>query len=224
MPPAADLKDIPAAIYPEEVPCETQITIRQIRNTINKLAPDKAPGPDEITNRVLLKSTLPIIENHLQRLMQASINRGYYPKPFKHSTTLILRKPGKPDYTKAKPYRLIALENTLGKVMEFIVADMISYLTETHDLLPAHHYGGRPGRSAEDAMMILSENIYRAWKENKVYTAVFMDVAGAFNNVHHKRLTHNLRKRRIPASIAKWTQSFLQDRSTQLQFNGAKFE
>jgi hypothetical protein len=32
-------------------------------------------------------------------------------------------------------------------------------------------------------MMILTEDIYKAWKSQKVYTAVFMDVAGAFNNV-----------------------------------------
>jgi len=57
---------------------------------------------------------------------------------------------------------------------------------ETYELLPAHHYGGRPGRSTEDAMMILTENIYKAWKNQKIYTAVFMDVAGAFNNIHHE--------------------------------------
>jgi hypothetical protein len=63
------------------------------------------------------------------------------------------------------------------------MADTISYLTETYELLPVHHFGGRPGRSAEDAMMILTEDIYKAWKNQKIYTAVFMDVAGAFNNV-----------------------------------------
>src|SRR5436190_2278230 len=93
---------------------------------------------------------------------------------------------------------------------------------ETYELLLAHHYRGRPGRSTEDAMMILTENIYKAWKNQKIYTAVFMDVAGAFNNVHHERLIHNLKKRRLPIAIAKWIDSFLQKRSTQLQFNGAK--
>jgi hypothetical protein len=82
----------------------------------------------------------------------------------------------------------------------------------------------RPGRSTEDAMMILSESIYKAWKEKKVYTAVFMDVAGAFNNVHHKRLIHNLRQRRMPETISRWINSFLQGRTTQLQFNGIRSE
>ena len=220
-PPPADLSDIPLAVYPQEIPYEARITIRQIRETVNRLAPDKAPGPDEISNRVL-KNTLPIIEHHLQALMQASLRLGYFPKSFKHTTTVVLRKPRRPDYTKVKAYRPIALENTLGKVMESIIAEIISYLTETHELLPPHHYGGRPGRSAEDAMMILSESIHRTWREKKIFTAIFMDVAGAFNNVHHERLIHNLRKRRIPHKISSWIASFLQDRSTQLKFNGAK--
>jgi hypothetical protein len=67
--------------------------------------------------------------------MQASINLRYFPKPFKHTTTIVLRKPGKPDYNKAKAYRPITLENTLGKVMESIMADIMSYLTKTYQLL-----------------------------------------------------------------------------------------
>ena len=106
--------------------------------------------------------------------------------------------------------------------MESIIANTMSYLTETHEMLPEHHYGGRPGRSAEDAMMILSENIHQAWKNENVFTAVFMDVAGAFNNVHHQRLIYNLQKRGMPKMIVRWISSFLQNRTTQLLFNGIK--
>jgi hypothetical protein len=51
-----------------------------------------------------------------------------------------------------------------------------------------------------------------------------MDVAGAFNNVHHERLIHNLRKRVIPEIIVTWIKSFLTGQSTRLKFNGAKSE
>jgi len=112
--------------------------------------------------------------------MQASLNLGYFPKAFKETTTVVLRKPGKPDYTKSKAYRPIALENTIGKIFESVIGDVLSYLIETHGLLPKEHFGGRPGRSTEDAMMMLSESIHKAWKSKKVFTAVFMDVAGAF--------------------------------------------
>ena len=154
--------------------------------------------------------------------MQASVNLTHFPKLFKHTTTVVLRKPGKPDYTKAKAYRPISLKSALGKIMESIMADIMSYLTETHQLLPAQHYGGRPGRSTDDAITILSESIHKAWKEKSVYTAIFLDVAGAFNNVHHKRLAHNLEMRCMPQLIVQWISSFLKGRSTELQLNRAK--
>jgi len=97
---------------------------------------------------------------------------------------------------KPNAYRPIALENTIDKVLESVMAEHISYLCENHNLLPKHHFGGRPGRTTEDAMLILSESIHQAWKEGNVYSAVLMDVAGAFNNVHHERLIHNMRKRK----------------------------
>src|SRR5436190_16610083 len=102
-------------------------------------------------------------------LTQASLNTGHFPTPFKKTVTIVLRKPNKPNYTKPNAYRPIALENTIGKVLESILAEHISYLCETFNLLPKHHFGGRPGRTAEDAMLILSESIYQAWKERNVF-------------------------------------------------------
>ena len=61
--------------------------------------------------------------------MQASIDLGHFPKPFKQTNMVVLRKPGKPDYTITKAYRPIALEKTLGKVLESVMVDTISYLT-----------------------------------------------------------------------------------------------
>ena len=135
-----------------------------------------------------------------------------------------MRKPSKPDYTKPNAYRPIALESTIGKILESIAAEILSYLSETYELLPAQHFGGRPGRTAEDVMTVLSERIYHAWKEREIYSAVFMDVAGAFNNVHHERLMHNMKQRRIPLSFVKWTESFLEGQSTQLRFNSSIME
>src|SRR5579871_1990017 len=73
----------------------------------------------------------------------------------------------------------------------------------------------------ELTMSKIYKRIYQAWKKGQMFTAVFLDVAGAFNNVHHGRLLHNLRTRRIPATIIRWVQSFLTDRTTRLQLNGA---
>jgi hypothetical protein len=135
-------------------------------------------------------------------------------------TLELLRKPNKPNYTKPNAYRPIALESTIGKVLESIIANHISYLCESFNLIPKHHFGGCPGRTTEDALIIQSKSIHQAWKDGNVFSAILMDVAGAFNNVHHTRLIYNMRKHKIPVEITQWVLSFLSNRTTRMRFNG----
>ena len=218
-PPPADLNDIQDANYPNPVPTNLHVTISQVKAAIDKLAPNKAPGPDEIPNHIL-KRCFSSLQHHILALAEQSMSTGHFPRPFRETVTLVLCKPNKPNYTKPNAYRPIALEGTLGKVLESIVADHITYLCETFNLLPKHHFGGRPRRTTEDAMLILSESIYRAWKDGNIFSALLMDVSGAFNNVHHARLVHNMRKRKIPDEIIRWVSSFLSNRTTCMRFNG----
>jgi hypothetical protein len=127
----AMLYDLNHAKHPPAVHYEASITIEQIQRAVVKVAPDKAPGPDEITNRVL-KQALPTIETNLQQILQASLNLGHFPHIFKETTTVVLHKPNKPDYSKSKAYRPIALESTIGKVFKSVIAETISHLTEMH--------------------------------------------------------------------------------------------
>src|SRR5204863_9763860 len=115
-----------------DVTHEPQVTIRSTHNADKKPASEKATRPHEIDN-IVIKKTLALTEQHLRALMQASIDLGHFPKPFKQTNMVVLRKPGKPDYTITKAYRPIALENTLGKVLESVMVDTISYLMETYE-------------------------------------------------------------------------------------------
>lgn len=103
---------------------------------------DKAPGEDGIPNHIL-KSIIDLILPYLDFIFNACLTVGYCPTHFRSSITIVLRKPEKPDYTTAKAYRPIAFLNTIGKALEFIIAKRITYLAETHDLLPQNHFGAR---------------------------------------------------------------------------------
>lgn len=52
----------------------------------------------------------------------------YYLYYFKNSITIISHKINKENYTKAKFYCLVVLLNTLGKVLEAILAKSLKYL------------------------------------------------------------------------------------------------
>ena len=184
-PPPAELSDIPNTNYPNSITTNLNITITQVKRAIDKLSPNKVPRPDKIPNHVL-KRCFPNLQHHILMLAQQSMSTGHFPRPYKETTTLVLHQPNKPNYTKPNAYHPITLENTIGKVLESIMTKHISYLCETFNLIPKHHIGGRPGCTMEDAMLILSESIHQAWKKGNVFSAIFMDVAGAFNNVHHE--------------------------------------
>ena len=47
----------------------------------------------------------------------------------------MLKKPGKSDYTNLSAYRLIALLNTLEKVLKAVILNRIKFIAEAHDLL-----------------------------------------------------------------------------------------
>jgi hypothetical protein len=130
-PPPAQTADIDEATYPLPAPSNPNITMKQVRHAIDKISSKKAPGPDEIAN-ITLKKTFDIASQHLLALIQGSINISHFPTAFKSTTTVIIRKPGKPDYTKANAYRPIALENTLGKIIESVVTELLSHAVEEH--------------------------------------------------------------------------------------------
>jgi hypothetical protein len=133
-----------------------------------------------------------------------------------------LKKPGKGDYTQAKAWRPISLLATLGKALEALVAERISYMVEEHKLLPQNHFGARKQRSTEMAVVMLQEHIYKAWRNGKVLSLLSFDVKGAYNGVHVGRLISRLRTRRIPRQLCNWVEAFCSNRTAKIQVNGHK--
>jgi hypothetical protein len=63
------------------------------------------------------------------------------------------------------------------------MASRLSYLAEHLNLLHPEQMGGRPGRSAVDAALILRTVVDFARNKNLTTSALFIDVKGAFDNV-----------------------------------------
>jgi hypothetical protein len=214
-PPEADLGDIANASYSGQIEMPP-IEEKEVRTAIRAASPLKAPGPDGITNKALQAGT-DLIAAHLTRIFNQSLRLGYCPASFRASITAVLRKPGKANYAVPKAYRPIALLNTIGKVMDAVVARRLSYLVETYHVLPPTHMGGRKHRSTEHALHAVTAKIYEQWnngKDGQVASLLLLDVSGAFDNVSHQRLLHNLRKRKVDESTVRWIASFLSDRHT----------
>lgn len=224
-PPEAELSDIAETVYPESTVQSPEMTADEVAAAIRRPKAHKAPGVSQIPN-LILQTGLPKLLPYLHCLFNACARQAYHPRLYRLANTLVLRKPGKKDYTEAKAYRPIALLDTVGKALESIIATRLSKLAEEHNMLPACQMGARRGRSTETALELLVEQIHTVWGEgnNHVASILSLDISGAFNNVSHTRLLHNLRKRKVPEYIIKWTESFLKDRQSSLSFDGQTSE
>ncbi len=163
---------------------------------------------------------MPEIIDHLEQIFNDSLSIGYYSAHFRESVIVILGKlGGNRDYTNPKNYRSISFLNTIGKMIEAIIAARISYIATTHELPPTTHFEGRRGLFVETAIHHLLEKIYSAWNENKIESLLMMDVSAAYPNTSHQRLLHNLRKRKIDIKVVDLVAYFLTDRHTIVKTN-----
>ena len=213
---------LPASpVAPEEVFQWKVITRSEIETAIFSSNPNKAPGPDGIPF-LCLRHAWNAIPEAFVSLYSHLARRGYHPEAWRTSTTAIIPKPNKPAYDVAKAYRPVALLNCLGKILEKIMATRLSWLAEKHQILYRDQIGGRPQRSAIDAVMALVHLVEAANSQGKVASALFMDVKGAFDNVSAHRLQTTMTEMGLPVPLVAWVQSFLSDRRTSLSFDGKK--
>ncbi|KAG2036497.1 hypothetical protein BDR03DRAFT_818652, partial [Suillus americanus] len=76
----------------------------------------KAPRPDSICN-IVYKECTKMLTPYLTHLSNAAFMYSTYYEPWHQFTTVVLWKPGKPDYSILKAYWPIALLNTMGKLL-----------------------------------------------------------------------------------------------------------
>jgi len=111
------------------------MTTEEMARTISRLSNNIALGPDGILNEAL-KTYGPLIAPWLADVARACFAIGYYLRLGRSITTVVLRKEGKADYLIPGSYRPIALESTLSKILEKVIADHIADMVEEHTLLP----------------------------------------------------------------------------------------
>ncbi|KAM4062570.1 reverse transcriptase (RNA-dependent DNA polymerase) [Hirsutella rhossiliensis] len=127
-------------------------------------------------------------------LFDSSLREGVVPHQWRTAKIIPLRKP--------------------------VVAERISYAVEAHGLLPANHFGARKRRSADQALVLLQERIYKAWRMGRVLSLISFDVKGAYNGVCKERLLDRMRARGIPDRLVVWMDAFCSERTASVVVNG----
>jgi hypothetical protein len=132
---------------------------------------------------------------------------------------VVLRKRGPRDFCLPKSYRPVALLNTLGKLLESVIATRLPYILEERVLLPRTHLRGRKLISVDHAIKQVIEAVHGGWGQGVKVSILLMDISGPYDNVAHERLVDNVQKLGL-AWIAPWIASFLENRATRLLITG----
>jgi len=152
--------------------------------------------------------------------MKADIQTGKHPTVWKRDSSVVIHKPGKDDYTQLKAYRSIPLLSCMGKVVEKVVAELLSDHAERRGLRIHIQIGSRRGRSAIDAASIMVYRALGVWRNGHITSMLLMDSQAASPRVEKGRLINIINERQMDEDHIEWTESFRLERTLEMIIEG----
>ena len=179
-----------------------------------------APGPDHITwwylKVILANNTCAI---GIFSLANAYLSLHHWPRHFKELVSMIILKLGKPAYDTSKAFRPIFLLNTLGKLIEKMVARRLQFDAVKYGILHPNQLGGVAQQSTEDAGVFLTHLVQAGWAKGLKTSIIAFDIAQFFPSLNHSMLTSILSHFGFANCIVDFFSDYLVGRSTQYSWN-----
>ena len=132
----------------------------KFESAIHKCSDFFALGPDKMSWRhckLIIKNDDCL--SKIINIADACINLGHWPKYFKISTTIVIPKLNKTLYNSPKAFRPIVLLNTLGKLVEKVIAKQIQFTVVSNNFIHPSQLSGLKFKSTSDASTALTHII-----------------------------------------------------------------
>ena len=199
----------PCLVAPHQYPPKPlYVSPREVAAVLDKLNVQKAPGADQIDARMLVNLPHTGIILFTQ-LLNSIFRLCYVPSSWKVAKVIMLLKPGKPSED-VKSYRPISLLSIQNKVYEKLFHKKLGRLLPP-DALPPQKFGFHARHSTTDQVQRIVHTISIALEEKKFCSAVFFDLAQAFDRIWHEGLLYKLRCL-LPTNICNLLANYLQNR------------
>ncbi|KAL5247143.1 hypothetical protein ACHWQZ_G019114 [Mnemiopsis leidyi] len=225
---SASLYTSSAPNHEELEPCESTITLEDINSIISvsrldeaitQLKKNKSPGHDSISNEMLIEA-YEIIKVPLLNIMKLSLVHAQVPTAWQMANSAILSKPGKDDYYTAKSFRIITLSSCTLKLMERLILWHLQRDLKLETALSPKQYGFRKGCSTEAAILKLVTKIESALKIGNYSLGIFLDIAGAFDNIPFIAIKRALEKTKAKGNVSNWILHLIKTRKLKLNLKG----
>ena len=176
----------------------------------------KAIGKDKI-NITLIQLCCPVIIPYITHIINECLLSSYFPISWKQAQVVPIPKVSNP--TEYGQLRSISILPTLSKVLERVMEMQIRVFLDDHGILPPKQSGFRAGYGCETALADVTDDIIRAWDENKITILTLLDFSKAFDMLNHHILLSILHFIGFSESARRLIQSFLSDRTQQVVLN-----
>eukprot|EP00253_Pinus_taeda_P022123 PITA_22123 len=175
------------------------ISMNELRNALDSMEPDKAPGPDGFPVKFYL-SCWAIIKNDLLRMVRksqtcAKIGGGI------NSTFLALipKEKGAADFNRFRP---ISLCNSSYKLITKIIADRLKKILPA--IIPENQGGFIKGRKILDNIVLVQESVHSSYHRKEKGMVIKLDLENAFDRVKHEFLFMVMKKMGFSSAIINW--------------------
>lgn len=194
----------------------TDVTAAEVKRAVWRMAPNKAPGLDGVTGRVLRKAW-EVVGDYLVKFYDRCIRDSYFPNVWKLADVVVIIKGDDKDPGVPKSYRPVSLLPVASKVLERLIVDRM--MEEVGGTMSDDQHGFRIGKSTVSAMRACLDWV--DGREEGLVLGVFLDISGAFDNLDWTSLLEDLAALRAAPSTLSMVAAYLAGRRAVLTVEGA---
>ena len=182
------------------------VTVSQLLNIVKELKNKSSAGSDLLSNS-LLKVAIPLIADHLRKLINLSFTTGYVPEQMRIAKVTPLHKEG--DKSSFNNYRPIAVISSIGKVIEKVVHHQLYGYLEANNILTPSQFGFRSRHGVEHPLVLFANRVTSSLNKGKHNMSLFIDLKKAFDTVSFPILLAKLKHYGVRGRAHLWFQNYL---------------
>ena len=168
-------------VHQEEPMMNSPFITKELEDALTMLKLRKAPGPDNITNEVLLHLG-PCSKKKLLQLFNDGWRTGTVPQVWREAIMIPILKRGK-DKLQAESYQPVSLASCVGKLMERLINTRLMWHLEDKKHITPEQAAFRQDRCTEDQITYIAQAIEDTFQDKKHTLAVWIDLENAFDKV-----------------------------------------
>ena len=210
-----DVHQLPCYLPAQQPP---QVEEHEVYQRIKHLKKTKSTLPIDIPEK-LRRACSVELASPVSNIINASLLKGHYPKPWKHEW--VTPAPKVPNPKVIKDLRKISCTSDYSKNFEGFLKEWI--IEDIFDKIDCGQFGGRKGIGTEHLIVCLLDRILKLLDEHPDKSAVIaasLDWAAAFDRQDPTLAIQKFIKLGVRASLIPVLISYLSDRQMTVKFNG----